>query len=342
MIKDFTKCMDFNLSFLQISCTLPHLRILAAHEAVLLDLQAGTAYEYRYGLSEKGPWSKVYTFETASLDETVIYVLGDLEPAYELPEDFKRFNEMLEVLREKNDRGRLMLQLGNFVRKASHIESWQDRFEHMISKWNLISAHIAGESESYTRKERVGTFKGFFNLPKNGLNHLQELNYSFDYGDIHVAVIHTAADLDEQLAWLKEDLQTTQALWKVVVGHYSFYGGNRTEAERKKMTDALQESGVHLYIGGNDRMYRRTVMFDHAKTDNDRHGTTFISAGTAGSEFKEVQRFEWDQAVHEEKVPTGIVLQANAAGLTVAAYDINGNEVDSFRMSSRTNGNGIE
>lgn len=283
-----------------------HFRLLAAHEAALSDLQQGTAYEYRYGLSADGPWGRTCTFETAShADGTVIYILGDLEsPSNDGSDRFARFHHMLGVLQKKNDAGRLLVQLGNFVDQASHIHPWAARLEHVISRWRLISAHIAGESERYTRKERVETFKGFFHLPKNGVPSLRETNYSFDYGNTHVAIIDTLADLDEQFSWLEEDMQATKKKWKVVMGHRSYGGGKQSELSDKgemgaRLSKLFLEWGVHLYIGGQDHIAKRNRI-----------------QGTCG----------WEQVACEETLQAGLILQGNDTSLTLNICHMNGAE----------------
>lgn len=318
-----------------------HYRVLAAHEATLADLQQGTTYHYRYGLSTSGPWGKTHTFETASLeDETVIYVLGDLVPSNERVEDMMRFNQMLDVLKQKNPNGRLMIQLGNFVDKASNIRPWNELFEHIVQDSNLISAHIAGELEPYTNKERLGTFTGFYNMPKNGKGSLPETNYSFDYGDIHIAVINSLTKLDEQLTWLEEDLRTTSKTWKVVMGHYPYYGGQNSAqtkmvTARTQLSELFDKHGVHLYIGGQDRIYKRSTILGEAKSEDPNQGTTFITAGTTGTQFYENKTFHWDHIVYDEHMQVGTILQANDVGLAVKVFNINGTEIDAFTIHSK-------
>ena len=55
-------------------------RVLATHEANITDLDLGTKYDYRYGMSPTGPWSGSYSFKTApASEEAVMYVMGILE-----------------------------------------------------------------------------------------------------------------------------------------------------------------------------------------------------------------------------------------------------------------------
>lgn len=315
-----------------------HYRVLAAHEATLPDLQQGTIYHYRYGLSADGPWGNIYSFETAvQEDETVIYVLGDLAPSDERAEDMMRFNQMLDVLKQKNTNGRLMIQLGNFVEKASNIQPWTELYEHIIRSSNLISAHIVGELEPYTKKQRVGTWTGFYNLPKNGPDHVRETSYSFDYGDVHVAVIDSLENLNDQLVWLEEDLEATSKTWKVVMGHYPYYGGQNSSQSkmvtgRARLSELFDKHGVHLYIGGQDRIYKRSTIQGGVKSEDPNQGTTFITAGTTGTRFYENKTSHWDHIVYDEPLQVGIILQATDKELSVQSYNILVDEIDAFTI----------
>lgn len=291
-----------------------HYRVLAAHEATLTNLHLGRAYQYRYGLSADGPWGKTHTFETAwSADETVMYVLGGTESADQKSNDVERFHQLVEVLQANNANGRLLIHLGNLVDQASHIQSWVDLLEPMFHQRNLITAHVVGESELYTKKKRLGTFTGFFNLPKNGKGSLLETNYCFDYGDVHVAIINSLTDLGEQLTWLEEDLRETTKKWKVVMGHYSYHHGQYSDEPEKtsdqiRLSELFSRVDVHLYIGGQGRMYKRTRIHDGMNTEDIHNGTIFLTTGS------------------------GIILQANETGLTVNAYNIQGENIDTFTI----------
>src|SRR5690606_29431872 len=107
----------------------------------------------------------------------------------------------------------------------------------------------AGNHETYgdldynsLTEERTAIFSSMFNLPKNGV--IGESNYSFDRGDVHVAILNSNFELDEQLAWLAEDLRASTATWNVVSGHFSYYGGSHGDdpgmaADRAKVTKAF-------------------------------------------------------------------------------------------------------
>ncbi|WP_245640172.1 CehA/McbA family metallohydrolase [Paenibacillus dakarensis] len=320
-------------------------RVLAAHEASLTDLSLGTKYDYRYGISPTGPWSSSYSFRTAPDSENaVMYVMGDLEVPDRNPESFRLFKNMLNVLQEKNPDGRTMIQVGDLVELGGNTYAWDDVFNNIYNGLDLISAHIAGDHERVTDR-KFGAFSGLFNLPKNGEGSYRETNYSFDYGDMHIAVLNSVLDFDKQLSWLEKDMRATDKKWKIVMGHYPYYGGLSgdevgMDIMRVKLSQAFDRLGVSLYIGGHDHVYKRTTIRDGEKDISQEGmslGTTFVAVGSSGPVFDDNKSFDWDHIVYDENKQTGVILESNDQSLTLKAYNSDGAEIDSFTIKQPEN-----
>lgn len=317
-------------------------RVLAAHEANLTDLDLGNKYDYRYGISPTGPWSSSYSFRTApASEEAVMYVMGDLEVPDRNPESFRLFKDMLGVLKEKNSNGQTVIQVGDLVENGGNIYAWDDVFNNIYNKdMGLISAHIVGDRERATER-KIGPFSGFFNLPKNGEGSYRETNYSFDYGDMHIAVLNSVLDFDKQLAWLEKDMRATNKKWKIVMGHYPYYGGQSGDETgmdmmRVKLSQAFERLGVSMYIGGHDHLYKRTTIRNGVKDISEEAtnlGTTFVTVGSSGPTFFDNKSFDWDHIVYDENKQTGVILESNDQSLTLKAYNSDGVEIDSFTMN---------
>lgn len=321
-------------------------RVLAAHEANLSELDLGTTYNYRYGTSPNGPWSGSYSFRTApASEEAVMYVMGDLEVPDRNPESFRLYKDMLDVLREKNANGQTVIQVGDLVEVGGNIYAWNDVFNHIYNNdLGLTSAHIVGDREHATER-KIGPFSGFFNLPKNGEGSYRETNYSFDYGDMHIAVLNSVLDFDKQLSWLDKDLRATDKKWKIVMGHYPYYGGQSSDETgmdmmRVKLSQAFERLGVSLYIGGHDHVYKRTTIRNGAKDLSEEAmnlGTTFVTVGSSGPTFRDNKSFDWDHIVYDEHKQTGVILESNDQSLTLKAYNSDGVEIDSFTINQPEN-----
>ncbi|WJH37280.1 Ig-like domain-containing protein [Paenibacillus sp. CC-CFT747] len=321
-------------------------RVLAAHEANLTDLDSGTKYEYRYGISPTGPWSSSYSFRTAPASEkAVMYVMGDLAVPDRKPESFRLFKDMLDVLRAKNSNGQSMIQVGDLVDLGGNISAWDDVFNNIYNNdLGLISAHLVGDHEHATER-KFGAFSGFFNLPKNGEGSYRETNYSFDNGDMHFAVMNSVQDFDKQLSWLEKDLRATDKKWKIVVGHYPYYGGQSSDETgmdimRVKLSQAFERLGVSLYMGGHDSVYKRTTIRNGVKDISEEAmnlGTTFVTVGSSGPTFSDNKSFDWDHIVYDAKKQTGVILESSDQSLTLKAYNSDGAEIDSFTIKQPEN-----
>lgn len=325
---------------------------LRSHEFDLTGLAAGTQYKYRLGVSKNGEWtSKEYTFTTVLPEgKASLYLMGDLQVPGTDQSKYQLFNDMLAALKEKEPEGSVMVQLGDFVDNAAKYEYWKCLSDYVISDLNMLTSTMTGNHEtnndlnkahshSDTIYTNSSTFTKMYNLPENG-SVLGESNYSYDIGEMHIAVLNSTTALDEQLAWLKSDMRDTEKPWRIVMGHFPYYGSRHsTDAgmaeEREKVSEVFQQLGVSLYIGGHDHVYKRTTIRDGVVTNDAKdinQGTTFVTAGSAGPKFYDNVEFWWDNVVYDEDVQTGMVLTADTDNLTLTTYTISGEVVDTFTL----------
>lgn len=325
---------------------------LRSHEFDLTDLLPGTKYKYRLGVSENGSWtSGEYTFTTALPEgETSLYIMGDLQVPGTEQSEYELFNNMLATLKEKEPNASVMVQLGDFVDNAAKYEYWKALSDYVLADLGLLTSTMSGNHETYNDLNLAhshtdspysgsSTFGKMYNLPENG-SALGESNYSYDIGEMHIAVLNSTTALDEQLEWLKQDMRATDKPWRIVMGHYPYFGSRHSTdsgmaEEREKVAAVCRQLGVSLYIGGHDHVYKRTTIRDGA-TANDpadmNQGTTFVTSGSAGPKFYDNVEFWWDNVVYDEDVQTGMVLTADADHLTLTTYTTAGEVVDTFTL----------
>ena len=109
------------------------------------------------------------------------------------------------------------------------------------------------------------------------------------------------ADWKTQLAWLEQELSSSDAPWKVVFGHHQIYSSGHygvNQAFIKTLTPLFQKYGVQLYINGHDHHYERTRSIK---------GTTYLICG-AGAGVRPVGRSAWTEH--------------SASQLSFAAFDV--------------------
>ena len=101
-----------------------------------------------------------------------------------------------------------------------------------------------------------------FDLPGN------ERYYSFDWGQIHFVVLDTEYSFQDtarrpaQLAWLENDLASTDRPWKVAVFHRSPYSSGGEHGSdltvRSAFGPIFERYGVQLSISAHEHIYERT------------------------------------------------------------------------------------
>lgn len=328
---------------------------IGSHEFDLTGLSPKTRYKYRFGVGENGPWAaETKEFVTGSNDNTPVYVLGDFQVSSGKPDDWRIFGNALSDVQAQHPDGDHVLQLGDMVDNAGRAEYWQNTQKYVWDSLDLEYAGVVGNHETYGDRElddalsleRNRIFNSHVNQPRNGTE-LGESNYSYDRGDIHFSVINSNYSLREQIEWLIQDVRATDKPWKVVVGHFSYYGGRHADdagmsADRQLVTKTLRQLGVQLYLGGHDHVYKRSTINTDGKliphTGDISQGTTFVTMGSAGAKFYENQEFWYDDVVDDEDVAMGGALQVTDDGLRLATYDINGDIVDDFTIPARTGG----
>lgn len=319
---------------------------LRSHEFTFAGLEEHQRYKYRFGVSPDGDWTEVQgEFIAGGDSNSPLYVMGDLQVNSGEQTEHELFTDALELVREKQPGGHTVLQVGDFVDNAGRGQYWEQLFDWVLQDMDLRLATMVGNHEAYGDKEfnaispeRNAIFRGMFNHPKNG-SEIGESNYSFDHGDIHVAVLNSNYDLQTQLDWLVDDMRATQKPWKVVTGHFSYYGGSHADdagmaTDRALVTETLDQLGVNLYIGGHDHVYKRSTIIDGealAETAEEQAaGTTYVTMGSSGPKFYENQEFWWDDIVYDENLQVSAALEATDEGLTMTTYSIDGEIVDEF------------
>ena len=151
--------------------------------------------------------------------------------------------------------------------------------------------------------------------------------YGFDVGNVHFVVLEAwkswwevTMDPDyqpwrEELAWLHQDLRSTDREWIVVICHFPLYCDGNYNSDtnaplkllRETLVPVLDEYGVDLYISGHDHTYQRSYLLHghsgerasflpqvHAKSPStgrdepirkplgSHSGTMYIVSGTGG------------------------------------------------------------
>jgi hypothetical protein len=125
-----------------------------------------------------------------------------------------------------------------------------------------------------------------FDVPANGPKGIQAgRNYSFDYGNAHVAAIDSNASAETLRTaigpWLEQDMTASKLPWKFVFFHHPPFS-SANHGEDAKIRDVLvpfmTRAKVDIVFAGHDHSYERT---------QPRDGVTYIVSGNGGQRLYE-------------------------------------------------------
>ncbi len=117
-----------------------------------------------------------------------------------------------------------------------------------------------------------------------------ERNYAFDYGLVHFVTLDTtslndANRLDQQLAWVENDLLSSNATWKIVfAGHAVAFSPDKPESPSnnyyQQMVPRLRAAGADLFMAGHSHTYSWTKPLLGYELDGEGNTTaTFVDDG---------------------------------------------------------------
>ncbi len=115
--------------------------------------------------------------------------------------------------------------------------------------------------------------------------------YSFNLGNWHIVALNSPLQASggiDQIMWLKDDLQSSNAKCTLAIWHYPVFtsGPSNGSPESRVMREAWQvlfDGGADLIVNGHDHLYERFAPQSPDGRRNDATGITQITAGTGGA-----------------------------------------------------------
>ena len=115
--------------------------------------------------------------------------------------------------------------------------------------------------------------------------------YSFNLGNWHIVALNSPLQASggfDQIMWLKDDLQNSNAKCTLAIWHYPIFtsGPSDGSPESRVMREAWQvlfDAGADLIVNGHDHLYERFAPQSPDGRRNDATGITQIIAGTGGA-----------------------------------------------------------
>ncbi len=294
------------------------------HEVVIGGLRPDTEYVYRVyahpvplgpggGLSPEFA-SRLRTFRTAAEEGSPFTFLayGDSRGVADV------HAQLVELMWEEVQLAdaRFVLNTGDLVSHGSPRQEWQKEFFEaalplmgFVPYYTVLGNHELNHESYYAN----------FALPGN------ESWYSFRYGDVEFFALNTNTSFktgSEQLEWLVEAFEASEATWKVVFFHHPPFSctpsrkpGNKRV--RKVLVPLFEEYGVDLVFLGHDHLYGRS---------RDVDGVRYVITGGGGASTYPGQ----PDAVNEVCVRKYHYCRIDvfSDALELVAIDIEGEELD--------------
>ena len=149
-------------------------------------------------------------------------------------------------------------------------------------------------------------------------------NYSFDYGNVHITCLdanYYVNPLDPGMVeWMKNDILSSTADWKIVTFHEPGFNSSKTHDEFQPMrllSPVLEALGVDMVFNGHVHNYQRTMPLKFAPKVNEKGDQYVISLdGRVDGKFTLDQKFD---GVTQTK-PDGIIYIVSGGG-GAALYD---------------------
>jgi len=289
------------------------------HSVMLDGLEPDTTYHFRFGDGEN--WSWDYTFKTAPRSGGFTFlVIGDT--LADLGDT--KWPTLAPVFTQTE--GSFIIHVGDLVLTGSNEESW-DKFFQLDGEpvWTLPLMPCLGNHE-----ENAEIYFEQFALPD------AEQWYSFDYCNAHFVSLSTETDIDGvQLKWLIDDLENTNATWKIVYFHKPAYcSSGGWENVRKKWCPIFDKYHVDLVFSGHIHVYERTKPIRNGSVmPTPEQGTTYIITGGGGAHLGSVYRQRWIES--EGSFYHFLRLSINGSSLHGETILANGTVVDTFDMTKR-------
>lgn len=309
--------------------------------AMLSDLKAATLYEYRVGTSEG--LSKWQQLQTDSGGAFTALIFGDSQSL-----DYNVWRKTAEIAYSNVPEAAFFINVGDLVDNGEQYSQWRSWFNGAGTMLKSIPvAPTNGNHENYSLKWEPYNgelYFSLFDLPSNGPIGLKSHAYSYDYGNVHFAVIDTQQQeqiewhpklMERQARWLAADLSGSNKKWKVVVLHrtlFRYQDGSINELGRV-LLPIFDSEKVDVVFSGHNHTYGRSVPMKADGTEG--VGTVYISCGRSGDKTWEGSRPKPQEVVFDGVLnqPNYLKLIVDDNKMTVVSLRQNGQPIDTVTLT---------
>ncbi|MDR3149970.1 MAG: metallophosphoesterase family protein, partial [Oscillospiraceae bacterium] len=316
------------------------------YEATATGLSPNTAYRYRVvSGGGAGAWKKFTTAPQRSESFSFLY-FGDIQVVSNMAAELSAWSALAQTAYNSNPGAAFGMIGGDIVESGLDSANWSaflNAAEPVFSQIPLMP--VNGNHESNHPGGKPLAYTDVFALPKNGPAGFEEEFYSFNYGDAHITVVNThvysgeqglsGADYDAIKEWIREDIASSRAKWKMVALHHPVYAVANDGVSAlvlQNWAPVFEETGVDVVFEGHQHVYARSMPLYQGQVDYE-NGIVYIM-GVSGSKFYStanenlMARVIYNQSCYQ-------AVEADGDTLSISTYSASGALLDSISLSAR-------
>ncbi len=319
------------------------------HSVTLADLKPGTSYLYR--IQEGSEWSEFHRFTTAptQVNHFKFLVFGDSQSSH-----YNVWQTTLHKAYQANSEAVFFTNIGDLVDVGQDYAQWKAWFDGAQGVVETIPVMpVTGNHETYTPERRFSMpilFTAQLKLPLNGPDGLKGQAYSFDYGDVHFAMLDSQEGeeksfvpdmLERQREWLEDDLAKTHKKWKIVCFHRSPYNNKAKQDNpniRVAFVPILDKYHADVVFTGHDHVYAHTYPLYHdGDVGSFAKGTVYVATGRSGTKtYSDSIAKEWNEFFYNPlDEPNYLTVEIQGDVLTVKAFKQSGILIDEWGIDKK-------
>jgi hypothetical protein len=229
------------------------------HRVTVSGLDPGAVYDYRVFVDEREYDGSFRTSPGPDASRVKMMAYGDTQTGSDVPE--RIHDAMLTLVERDREFQTLILHTGDWVRSDDE-DIWTRQFfnpDRLRTRELIARVPIVGCIGNHDLWG--GTFRKYWPFP-----YVEDRYWSFDCGPVHVTIVDVYSDYSpgsKQLAWIEEDLQSTDRPWKFLVLHEPGYSAGHHENNRdvqERIQPLCERYGVTAVFNGHNHYYARCVV----------------------------------------------------------------------------------
>ena len=253
-------------------------RFIHRFTANINNLKPGT--KYLYLIEPETDWNNARHFTTAGNSDSFSFTwVGDVHQKQE-------FGLLHNKAESKHPKTAFYIIAGDLVDDGLYRNQWDELFEN--SKEVIDKKPLMNVPGNHDNRYGLGAkmYRDMFSYPTNGPELMpKEQTYSFTYKNTLFLMLDATSPIVKQTDWIEDQLQNSDATWKIAVFHFPPYNGDEPYLNiQEHWIPIFDKYQVDMVFSGHFHYYMRSKPIKNGVvTDSFNKGTTYIiSLGIPG------------------------------------------------------------